>query len=163
MLAGRPDLAELELAAGLQRLSTVSDTDSGLLATTTAMLAQAVCAQGRTREAAELCDATDARVAPDDNVTRAISAGVRARVLARDGDCGAAEARARDAISLLADSDLLWHRGDALLDLAEVLATCGRPQESQEAVELALELYESKGNLAAANRARSLLSAPKGE
>ena len=163
MLSGRPDLAELELAAGVQRLGARSDVDSGLLATTTAMLAQAVCAQGRTREAAELCDATDAAVAPDDNVTQAICAGVRARVLALEGRCEAAQTVAREAIALLDGSDLLWHRGDALLHLAEVLAACGRPDESRQAIRDALELFAAKDNRAAARRARSLLESASGE
>ncbi len=160
MLAGRPELAEVPLRLGLERLEPL--TDSGLLATTAAMLAQAVYAQGRVREADELCQRAADAVAPDDIVTQAIWRSVRAKVLARDGRCDAALTLAREAIDLMQATDLLSHRADAMLDLAEVLRSCSRREESRSAVETALGLYETKGNLAAAIRARSLLAASQG-
>ena len=53
LLAGQPALAERPLRAGVATLASMND--SALLATTNAMLAQAVYAQGRLREADELC------------------------------------------------------------------------------------------------------------
>jgi hypothetical protein len=51
-----------------------------------------------------------------------------------------------------------------MLDLAEVLRTCGRTEESDHAARTALQLHELKGNLAAAARARPLLNhRPGGE
>jgi hypothetical protein len=50
---------------------------------------------------------------------------VAARSLARDGRCDAAVALAREAVSFMEPTDLLWQRGDAMLDLAAVLRTCG--------------------------------------
>ena len=47
-------------------------------------------------------------------------------------------------------------RGDCLVTLAEVLATAARPDEARAALEEALELYELKGNLVSAERARAL-------
>jgi hypothetical protein len=41
-----------------------------------------------------------------------------------------------------------------MLDLADVLTTCGRGAEAERAVAAALALYERKGNAAAAARAR---------
>jgi len=157
MLAGRPELAEAPLRAGLERLGPM--TDSGLLATTTAMLAQAVFAQGRRREADELCQAAAASVGRDDILTQTIWRSVRAKVLAYEGRCDEALALARDALALIEETDLLSHRGDAMLDLAEVLDACSRPRESRGAVQEALALYERKGNKAAARRARALLEA----
>ena len=46
-------------------------------------------------------------------------------------------------------------RGDALLDLAEVLRLGGRAAEADGAARRALELYERKGNRVSAARARS--------
>jgi Flp pilus assembly protein TadD len=83
--------------------------------------------------------------------------GVQAKVLAHEGRCEEAEALAREAVALADPTDLLLHRGDAMLDLAEVLRTCERTEESDHAARTALELYELKGNLAAAARARPLL------
>jgi tetratricopeptide (TPR) repeat protein len=155
LLAGQPALAEVPLRTGIDRLTRMGD--SGLLATTTAMLAQAVYAQGRMREADELCELTAAAAAADDTVTQVIWRGVRAKVLARSGHCHDAEALARQAIELVEETDLLSHHGDAMLDLADVLWTCSREDEGDSAAQAGLALYESKGNIAAAMRARARL------
>jgi hypothetical protein len=49
-----------------------------------------------------------------------------------------------------------------MLDLAEVLRTCERTEESDRAARTALELYELKGNAVAAARARPLLTHRQG-
>ena len=155
LLAGRPELAEMPLREGVQRLEPMGD--GGLLATTTAMLAQAVYAQGQFGEAGELCDATAATAAPDDIVTQVIWRGVKAKTLAREQRFEEGEALAREAIALVEPTDLLSHHGDALLDFAEVLRLASRDAAARDAVRSGLELYESKGNAAAATRARALL------
>ncbi len=155
LLADQPELAEVPLRAGVQRLTRIGD--NGLLATTTAMLAQAVYAQGRLREADELCEATSATAAADDIITQVIWRGVRAKILARDGRCDDAEAVARGAVEQVQTSDMLSHEGDAMLDLADVLRACGRPDEARRAVEAALELFERKGNVVAIARAAEQL------
>ena len=48
---------------------------------------------------------------------------------------------------------------DAFMDLAEVLRTAGRENESEPFVAQALELYEQKGNVVAAGRTRRILDA----
>jgi ATP/maltotriose-dependent transcriptional regulator MalT len=155
LLAGRPVLAELPLRAGLERLTSMSD--SGLLATTTAMLAQAVYAQGRLAEAKELCRVAADTAAADDIVTQVIWRGIEAKILAREGRCEDAESLAREAVALVEPTDLLSHRGDAMLDLAEVLRACSHADESDRASRTALSLYEQKRNAVGAARARSLL------
>jgi hypothetical protein len=50
-----------------------------------------------------------------------------------------------------------------MLDLAEVLGTCGHTDESQRALQTGLSLYEQKGNKIGAARARSLLGKRTGE
>jgi DNA-binding SARP family transcriptional activator len=148
MLAGQPDLAEAALRTGVETLSAVS----GVHATTTAMLAQAVYAQGRVEEAGELCRTIDASAVADDILTRAVWHGTQAKVLAHEGRADEAEALARAAVALVEPTDLLSHRGDAMLDLADVLRTCGRGGDAERAS--AAALYERKGNVAAAARAR---------
>ena len=124
------------------------------------MLAQALYAQGRLRRTpGEQCALRAEEAAADDIVTQVIWRGVRARLLARAGDREAAEALARDAVALVVEpTDLLTHRADALLDLAEVHArTIPRITTSRH---VALSLYEQKGNAVGAARARSLLGHP---
>ena len=155
LLAGRPELAEAALRADAEALSSMGE--GSALATTTALLAQAVYAQGRLDEARELCRATERRAAPDDAITQAIRRGVEARVLAREGRHDDAEALARAAVALVEPTDLLSHRGDAMLDLADVLRQRGRTGEAERSVRAALACYERKGNAAAAVRARAQL------
>ncbi len=54
LLAGEPELAEAALRGGLEQARARS-ARADMLATTAAMLAQAVYAQGRFEEAGELC------------------------------------------------------------------------------------------------------------
>jgi ATP/maltotriose-dependent transcriptional regulator MalT len=155
LLAGQPVRAEGPLRAGLERLESMSD--SGMLATTAAMLAQAVYAQGRLAEAAELCDVAAAAGGADDIVTQVIWRGVKARIEVRGGRAEAAEALAREAVALAEPTDLLSHRGDAMLDLADVLRESSRRGEAERNIRAGLSLYEQKGNAVGAARARALL------
>ena len=99
LLAGQPALAEAPLRADVETLSAMSD--GGALATTTALLAQAVYAQGRMDEAGELCrDRPTAAPPRRTSLTQVIWRGVQAKVLARDGRCEEAEALAREAVAL---------------------------------------------------------------
>jgi class 3 adenylate cyclase/tetratricopeptide (TPR) repeat protein len=153
--ARRPALAEATLRADVQTLEAMNAGD--LLATTTAMLAQAVYDQGRLAEADALCQAAADGAARDDIVTQVIWRGVKGKVLAADGDGQRAEALAREAVALVEPTDLRSHHADAMLDLAEVLRACGRDAQSEQAIRTGLSLYENKGNAAGAARARALL------
>ena len=158
LLAGRPDRAEVPLSAGVRRLTAMSD--KALLATTAAMLAQAVYAQGRLDEAADACRLAAEAAATDDIVTQVIWRGVQAKVLVRRGSADGALALAHEAVRLIAATDLLSHHGDALLDLADVLRACGRVDEGRQAAREALALYERKGNVAGARQARAVTGEP---
>jgi tetratricopeptide (TPR) repeat protein len=153
LLAGRPASAEQRLREGYVRLTGLGDVT--LMATTAAMLAQALHAQGRLEEAEELCRTSERCASADDIVTQVIWRGVQAQILAARGSPTAAEALAREAVGLIARTDLLTHHGDALLDLAEVLALCDRPQDSYQAAQAALLPYERKGNVVAVRRVRT--------
>lgn len=152
LLAGQPALAEAPLRADVETLSSMSGRSA--LATTTALLAQAVYAQGRMREAGELCRQTEAGAAAEDTLTQAIWRGVQAKVLVREGRHEEAEDLAREAVALVEPTDLLSARGDAMLDLADVLRHRGRTEESDRATQAGLALYGLKGNTAAAARAQ---------
>jgi class 3 adenylate cyclase/tetratricopeptide (TPR) repeat protein len=156
LLERRPGLAEVPLREAVERLAAMGSGE--LLATTLAMLAQAVFAQGQLQEAEQLCRMAAGAGAHDDIVTQVISRGVRAKIVAEKGDADEAEALARDAVALVAPTDLLSHRGDAMLDLAEVLGATSHTDEYHEVVQAALLLYEEKGNLVGAARARALLA-----
>ena len=98
MLMGQPDRAETALRADVDALATMGRADA--LATTTAMLAQAVLAQGRIDEAGELCAAAARATAPDDVFTDVIRRGVQASVLACQGACAEAHQLAGSALEI---------------------------------------------------------------
>jgi ATP/maltotriose-dependent transcriptional regulator MalT len=156
LLAGEPARVEARLRQDVETLSAMNG--GSALATTTALLAQVVYARGELEEAGELCRMTESRAAAEDSVTQAIWRGVWARTLAREGRCAEAEAAARAAVAAVEATDLLSHRGDAMLDLADVLQHCDLSEGSERAIGEAIALYDLKGNVVAAARARSLLS-----
>ena len=158
MLAGDPAAAEECLRSACEMLERMGE--KGFLATRLGCLAEAVYAQGRFAEAEQICQQTEAMTAndPSDIDAQFRWRIVRAKVLARRGEHGAAEALARDAASLIAGTDWLNTRAGVQMDLAEVLRLAGRGDEARTAVEEALRLYEAKENLVAATRARTQLA-----
>ena len=73
---------------------------------------------------------------------------VQARVHAHRVEPAEAERLAREAVAIAEQTDALNYQGDALCDLAEVLAAADRRDEASQALEQALERYERKKNLA---------------
>jgi DNA-binding SARP family transcriptional activator len=157
MLAGRPQVAEKRLRAGYERLEEMGE--KALLATTAAMLAQAVYAQGRRDEAEALCRVSEEAAAANDLAAQVTWRGVCAKLRAEQGLTEDAEALAREAVRLADPTDFLSIRADALLDLAAVLRRGGQSSDADESIRSALELYELKGDVVSADRARSQLAA----
>src|SRR5213594_3762978 len=125
------------------------------LAENAAQLAQALYAQRRYDEAERFVRVSEN--ASPGRAQKAYWGPVRAKLLARRGDPAGAEALARESVAIWAERDnLLWH-GYALMDLAEVLQLAGRAEEAVSVVEQAVELFERKGIVPAADSARSLL------
>ena len=83
---------------------------------------------------------------------------VAALVHASRGEHAEAEQLAREAVGILDRTDTLTDQGDALSDLAQVLATAGRTEEAAAALEQALDRYERKKNLVMAERTREKLA-----
>jgi tetratricopeptide (TPR) repeat protein len=153
MLAGRLETTEERLRSGYEALERMGE--HAVLATTAADLARVVLEQGRDAEAAALCAASERLAAPEDVATQAMWRGVRARLLAGEGEPARAEALAREAVALIDPTDLLNDRADVLLDLAAVLYRGGRAEEAGRIRERAIALYEAKGNRISAARARA--------
>jgi hypothetical protein len=68
-----------------------------------------------------------------------------ARIHAARGHCADAETLAREAVAHADATDLLWHQGDAMLALAEVLRRCERSDEAERATRAGRALYDRKG------------------
>jgi len=154
LLAGDPSAAEKCLRAGYEALEEMGD--KTFLSTTAAYLAQAILAQGRADEAEEFTELSEKLAASDDLATQIMWRGVRAKILAEQGRAEA-EGLAREGVALAEKTDFLNHQADALIDLGHVLEEAGRLGEAHEAVSDGLRLYEQKGNLVVAERARAHL------
>ena len=81
-----------------------------------------------------------------------------ARVLARRGEQGEAPKLAREAVAQAETTDMLWVRGDAWSDLAEVLELGGDAAGAAAALERALAEYEQKGVIPAIERTKARLA-----
>ncbi|MGN6797334.1 MAG: tetratricopeptide repeat protein, partial [Gaiellaceae bacterium] len=95
----------------------------------------------------------------DDLVTQAFWRQAAALVRAHRGDHTEAERLALEAVAHSRNTDSPRVQGDALFDLAEVLAAAGRHAEAATALQEAIELYERKQVVPLARRARERLAA----
>jgi tetratricopeptide (TPR) repeat protein len=156
-LADDPVAAEQELRPGYDALRSLGEKSH--FSSVAGLLARAICAQGRYEEADRLARESEAAARPNDIHSHILWRTTRALVLAHKGELEASEALAREAVAFAAESDFLDSHGDALMNLSEVLSLAGPQQEAALAVEQAVRLYEQKGNVVSADRARMRLAA----
>jgi len=158
MLAGDPVAAEMHLRLEYESLSRMGD--KGFLATTAALLAKAIAAQGQGRyaEAVQLIEISQEAAAGEDLSAQIIGQGLSGRILADRGRHGEALELASSAVALAASTDLLSQHADALLDLAHVLAAADRAPDAHAAATQALDLYQRKGNLPGARESLAHLT-----
>jgi len=158
MLAGDLDAAERELRAGCEALESLGETST--LSTSAALLARTLELQGQLDEAERFTILSEQTASADDLASQTTWRGVRARVLARQGDLEQAERLAREGACVAARTDFLVWRGEALLDLAEVLRLSGDSPGSSSSAEEALQLFDAKGHVVLRERTRALLPEP---
>jgi len=156
ILAKNLAAAEREFRAGHDLFAGMGEQSQSLVFA--AMISRVVYDQGRYEEA-ELWAETAA--AP--NVTTSVRARpcfsktVQAKVLARAGEFGRAEALARAALDEHQGSDEIEEEAVMLMDLAEILALADRPEDAAAAAEEATRLYDRKGHLVSARDARAFM------
>jgi tetratricopeptide (TPR) repeat protein len=155
LLAERPSAAAEWLQSGC---SVLAEAHMGVfLASRAAELAEAVYRQGRYEEAERWVRIAEEHAARDDVGAQFLRRAIGAKLLARRQSFDEAEDRARDAVAIAERTDALNNQAKVRLDLAEVLRLAGRSAEAVAAIECAVDLFERKGNLLGAERARSLL------
>jgi hypothetical protein len=120
----------------------------GYLSTSAPNLGRSLCALGRYEEAEPLAQLGRELGSEQDLATQVLWRQVQALVHAHRGEDTEAERLAREAVEIAGRTDSLNGQGDALCDLAAVLAAAGRGDEAAEALAQALERYERKKNLA---------------
>jgi predicted ATPase/class 3 adenylate cyclase len=157
MLAGDPAAAAAILRQSNEMLAAMGE--RSFRSTVAGLLAHALCALGELGEAERFSRSSERAATPEDVFSQVYWRTARAKVLAHRGQAEAAEAAAREAVALSQPTDLLNMQGDALLDLAEVLALAGRADEARAVADEAAERFERKGNLPSLERARRAASA----
>jgi tetratricopeptide (TPR) repeat protein len=155
MLAGDPAAAERWYRWAFEYLEQMGE-HSGL-AVFAADVAQALCGQGRYEEALDFTQVGESGLVGDLQ-TRIQLDSTAAKAMAKLGRLDEAECLGRESVALVAQTDLTNIHADALCDFAEVLRLAGKEGEASSAVEQAARLYEQRGNVVAAGRARELLA-----
>jgi len=154
-LAGDPGAVEARIRPGIEILRAAGET--GFMSTSAGHLADALYAQGRYDEAMEFTRLGEENAASDDVASQMQWRAVRAKAYAKLGKLQEAEALAREGVAVADRTDHLNLRGDNHVALAIVLAEAGRNTEAADEMRVALRLYEEKGNVVSAGRARQFL------
>ena len=120
-------------------------------------LGRMLCALGRYDEAEALAQRGRDLTSAGDKVAETGWRQTQALVDSHRGGHAEALALVREAVGFAERTDSLDLQGDALSDLAEVLANAGKKAEATAALEQALDRYERKANLVMTQRTRTRL------
>ncbi|MGH2529640.1 MAG: BTAD domain-containing putative transcriptional regulator [Actinomycetota bacterium] len=131
--------------------------ERAFMSTAVAILAEALYREDKDDEAMLASLISEDASATGDVASHMAWRSVRAKVLARRGELREAERLAREAVAYADAADLLNMGADAHLDLATVLESAGRGTEATAEIEAAIGLFERKGNVVSAARARDRL------
>ena len=153
-LAGDPAAAERDLRPALEQLQEIGE--RGNLASIAAQLAEALHAQGRSEEALTATVTSEEASSPDDVHAQISWRVARAKALAQLGRGREAQEIGTTAVELAGTTDSPVFAAEALLALAEAHAAAGETEEGRDAAAHAQQLFEAKGNVVAARRARAL-------
>jgi DNA-binding SARP family transcriptional activator/tetratricopeptide (TPR) repeat protein len=154
LLAGNLKGAEGLLRDASKRME--ESGESAWVATLAAMRGEALYSQRRFGEALSASELAMRSAPGDDVFAQASWRRIRAKALAQDGRFVEAMDHAREAVALLTATDALNERGEALLDLAEVVSLAGEISDAERAVEEALVILRSKGSAALVARAEAM-------
>jgi class 3 adenylate cyclase/tetratricopeptide (TPR) repeat protein len=154
--AGDVRMAERELrdsASGLEQIG-----ELGFYSTVASMLSHVLVEKGEVAEARLYADRARATTAGDDYMSQFLWRTAMARIHAAAGDCQTAQELARSGVDIADHSEAVEEQAWGRVYMAEVLATCGDRGGARTAIEEAQRLFEQKGNVAAAAKARTALA-----
>jgi class 3 adenylate cyclase/tetratricopeptide (TPR) repeat protein len=153
---GRISESEDELRLGYDVLQQMGE--KGYLSTTAALLALALCAQGRHDEAESYAEQARELGAVDDITTQLYWRCARAEVLAARGEIEEALRLVQEAQDLIDPTDYLTDRAAALLSRATVEKAAGNRDWARAAIEQAIGLFQAKGDVTGAAHSRTLIA-----
>jgi hypothetical protein len=127
------------------------------LAARAAKLAETLYRQDRLDDARHWAAVSRANIASDDTTQNVMLLPVEAKLRARKGSLSDARELAREAVRLADGTDTLNVIASTRLAMAAVLRLADVDGEAEAAIREAIALFELKGNVVAAARARDLL------
>jgi tetratricopeptide (TPR) repeat protein len=155
VLAGELEAAEEEYRESIAMLEAMND--KGFVVSIAVDFAEVLALQGKDEEAERYAEYGRTQAISDDVYPQAGWRAAKARVLMNRGELEEAERLAREAVALIERTDFLNLEADSRMRLAEVLQAGGRGKEAADELRRALGLYERKGNVVTAARARAML------
>ena len=153
LLDGDAEAAERALRAALAQLEQAGQLAN--LASVAAQLAETLVVAGQFEEAARFAAESERAAASDDIHAQIAWRVARAKVSSGLGAADRAEIVAREAVELATTTDSPFFAAEALEALAAALAAGGHEAEAHVTAGGALELYQAKGNVAAAARIKA--------
>jgi tetratricopeptide (TPR) repeat protein len=157
MLAGDLIAAERVARLGVEELDPLGE--RAWLSTQECQLGEATYALGQFDEAELWARRGLEHGGADDVLTQSMGLQLRAKLLARRGDSGAALILAEQADEMARSTQAPVVQGDAALTIAEILFLAGTPADSDVALQHAIDCYEGKGATACVAHARRLRAA----
>ncbi len=157
LLAGDPAAAERDLRRDYALLDELGE--RYLLPTMAGVLAQALIAQDRHDEAAEICDRAQAAVLADDLESHVLIHVVRAELDLHAGRLADAAVAVAAATDILHDADAPNIQAEHAVVSARVAAAMGNAAAVTRDLARADALYRGKGNVVAAQRTAELRAA----
>jgi tetratricopeptide (TPR) repeat protein len=121
----------------------------------TALHAMALCHLGRFDEAERQVDRSRELAAADDWATQVAWRCTKARILSSRGEHGEALRLIDEAVESAERTDYLDFTAETHRTRGTVLAAAGRADEARAAFDRAIELYDRKGAVPAAERVRA--------
>jgi DNA-binding SARP family transcriptional activator len=132
--------------------------DEAALSSVSSELARALCEQEQYAKARDWITLAEEHAPAGDMAAQTSWRAIAGRVHAASGDVERGHALALEALRFSEATDALTHRGEVLLDLADVLRARSRQAEAAARIEDALGLFATKENAASIRRARSQLA-----
>jgi tetratricopeptide (TPR) repeat protein len=126
------------------------------LSTLAALLARLLYVQGRYDVCDRFCRLSSDAAAEDDAISQVLWRGAAGKLKARQGQHGLARRLVDDAVAMSQQTDFLLFQGEALRDRAEALALAGDTESAIDDLGVAITLFERKGIVALAGKARTL-------
>jgi tetratricopeptide (TPR) repeat protein len=160
VLAGDLDAAERELRRDDASLAAIGE--RYFRSTVAGLLADVLFAKGQLAEADSYSSLCQEIADEDDALSQVLWRSVRAKLEARGGRFDRARALMQEAVDRAGTTDDIDLQADTQISLADVAGLSGAEDDSRNAVERALRLYERKENLTMAERVRSRLAAVNG-